>query len=55
MPAKTWGSNKTQESLLKFHEAKNVYVNSLKAKRITHLSNLVSESRGNYKKIVFPD
>ena len=47
---KTWRSNKTQETLLKFHEARNVYVNSLKAKITTRLSNLVSESRGNSKK-----
>ena len=42
---------KTQESLMKFHEARNIYVNSLNIKRTYHLSHLVSEARGNTKNL----
>lgn len=42
---------KTQESLMKFHEARNMYVNSLNTKRTYHLSHLVSEARGNTKNL----
>ena len=46
-----WRRSRNHETLLPFHRARNIFVNALNHKRTVHLSQLVSDAKGDSKKL----
>ena len=48
-----WRQDKNHNTLLPLHRARNTYICALNSKRSIHLSHLISEAKGDSKKLFF--